>query len=176
MPPSEPKLLAAMEQLAHERTTARGAVLPAIRELVTAVREILGDAGAEFLRGMPNLNVSSNPYRGFLVRTTERGSRKDGRLPKPGNGDPTDQHGWGREVLVFDDRAQLVMARCNRSGDFNYRPAVDTDLRAEDITPIMLTVDDALAGHLAAVERGTERYRQLHHLAERLRTILPEAT
>lgn len=162
-----PRILAAMARLAAVRGAARTEVTAAVHELVAAVREILAD-GDTYLRGLPNLNVAANPYRGLLVRP-EPGSRKADRLPPP------EGHSMGAEALVLDDTAALVMARRDRAGDYSCRDATDADLRAEDIEPILRTVDRALALHLAAVDGGVARYRKMHDLAAKVRTMLQGA-
>lgn len=172
MPPTEPRLLAAMERLGKVRTDARHDAVPAIRELVAAVRELLVEKTTDtggYLRGMVNINVDANRYYGVIVHA-ERGGRKD-RLPPPHS--HTDE--YGREVLVLAEDAQLVMVARDRAGNFKERPATDADLRADDLGPIMRAVDYALTQHLANVERGIERYENISDLAGKLRAVLQGA-
>lgn len=164
---NEPNLLAAMSRLASVRKDAHDEVVRAIYAVVGAVYDLLHSGiGFDFFRGMPNLNISSAPYRGLLVRVAP-GSRKDDRLPAPDRGED-----WGREALVFDDQARLVMARRRRDGEFVSRAAIGDDLRAEDIEPLMRTIDQAITAHLGAVDRGIARYQQLGAIAGKIRAAL----
>lgn len=165
---AEHNFMKAMAKITTMRTHAREEVTAAITELCVQLVELMKDAGASVLRGLPNLSHAVAPYRGVVVRAKHRDKTL---LPLP----ERSSDGWGGETLVFTEKGTLMIARRNNRGEVNERSVGDTDLVAEDIVPVMESIDLALTRHLDAVDRGVTRYQAMQQLAAKLRTVLQEA-
>jgi len=151
----------AIDELAAIKSRAREASVRAIRGMMRALRD--GLRGST-LRGVPNLALSTTPYRAVRVRCKAIDVPLDCALGT----------GWGEKALCINLAGELVFARRNGRGDVQEWAVLDEELLAEDAEDVAEALVAMLKAHVATAERASEKFVDLQRLAERIVTALEE--